>query len=584
MQGIIQEHEVSKALPFLRKIRGAEKAFIQISGLKTINELYDSAAHLHGFDFVAKLIENLQIELDVDLQDLKKIPENKPFVLVSNHPFGGLDGLILMYLLLPHRPDFKLMANFVLSRINPLSKQLIAVNPFDSTVSKQSSFTGIKEALMHLKAGNCLGVFPAGEVSTIQLNEKRLTDKKWSTSVARLIQKAEVEVIPIHFSGGNSNMFHAIGLLSEKARTVSLAKELTNKKNCRVTVRFGNAIKVSDIRSIKNKDELSRFLRAKTYLLGSDIKVNRFFKPLNVTSDKELPEKLVAPVPGHIIDQEFQKLAANKVKSQAEFDLYMVLAEDIPMAMQEIGRLREQTFREVGEGTLKATDIDEYDLYYHHLILYDREAKRIAGAYRLVNGKVLFEQLGKRGFYTHTLFKMKSPFAQVLSNSAELGRSFIVQDYQNKRLPLFMLWQGILDSVQKFGCRYVIGPVSISNNYTRKSQWLMVEFIKQNHFNETMANWVKPRNKFKLSRPPSEIKNMLSFAKSDMQLLDKIIKDIETSNQAVPVLVKKYIKQNAKMIAFNLDPAFNNTLDGLMVLDLNEMPTNSLMNLKKDLL
>lgn len=583
MQTIVQPQEIKKALPFLTKVPGAEKAFMHLSGLTAINDLFGSAAHLHGFDFVAKLIENLQIEVDIDEQDFVKIPENKPFVLVSNHPFGGLDGLILLYLLLPHRPDFKLMANFMLNRINPLKDQLIPVNPFNNEVNSKSSLAGIKESLIHLQNGNCLGIFPAGEVATIQLDEKRLTDKKWSSSIARLIQKAEIDVVPVHFSGSNSKLFHALGFFSDKARTMSLAKELINKKHSKVTVRIGNPIKSRDIKQFKSKEELSRFLRAKTYLLGSDIKVNTFFSSLKIIEEQELPLPIVGAVEPDIIHAELQLLPNKIITSQAEFDLYLLLAEDIPMTMQEIGRLREQTFRAAGEGTLKATDIDEYDLYYHHLVLYDRENRRIAGAYRMANGKDVYANQGKRGFYTHTLFKMKSPFSKVLSNCVELGRSFIVQDYQNKRLPLFLLWKGILSAVQQFDGRYLIGSVSISNTYTRKSQWLMVEFLKQNHFDKPMSSWVKPRKKFKIKRASSEIKVVLDFAKADMQLLDSIIRDIEASNQAVPVLVKKYIKQNAKMIAFNVDPSFNNTLDGLIVLDLHEIPANTISNLKADL-
>jgi hypothetical protein len=249
-----------------------------------------------------------------------------------------------------------------------------------------------------------------------------------------------------------------------------------------------------------------------------------------------------------------------------------------------LGRLRELTFREIGEGTNLKMDIDEFDLYYHQLVIWDNDAKKIVGAYRVGKGKDIIALYGKRGFYTHTLFKMKNGFLPILSESMELGRSFIVKEYQRKPLSLFMLWKGILYFLLKNPeYRYLIGPVSISNSFSKFTKDLIVTFVETNFFSQEYGSLIVPRKRFKVNREHMDDKVLfVNSAKNDFKRLDKFIRDIE-KELTTPVLLKKYISLNAKIIGFNTDPKFNNCLDGLILLDVYDVPLNTLQSLSKEL-
>jgi putative hemolysin len=235
----------------------------------------------------------------------------------------------------------------------------------------------------------------------------------------------------------------------------------------------------------------------------------------------------------------------------------------------------------VGEGTGLKLDLDEYDLYYKQLILWDNEQQKIAGGYRIGMGDYIIEHYGVKGFYTRSLFKMDKQLLPIFRQSAELGRSYIPREYQQKRLPLFLLWRGILAFLMRNQqCRYLFGPVSISNKYSNISKNLIIEFIKKNHFDESIAQFVKPRKKFKAEIKNLDIDILVESAADDIKLIDKYIQDFDPEMNGVPILLKKYLNQNAKIVGFNIDPKFSDALDGLMFLDLKEVPLDTLDGLK----
>ncbi|MBK9627272.1 MAG: GNAT family N-acetyltransferase [Flavobacteriales bacterium] len=250
--------------------------------------------------------------------------------------------------------------------------------------------------------------------------------------------------------------------------------------------------------------------------------------------------------------------------------------------LREIGRLREATFRAVGEGTNKSIDLDEFDLYYDHLFLWDREKKCLVGAYRIGDGKRIMARYGKRGFYTYTLFRMDRPMHRVLRRSFELGRSFISVDYQRQRLPLFMLWRGLLIHITANpDQQYLIGPVSISGTYSRFSRALIMEFVRQHHYDQDMAASVRPRNRFKIKPDKSDSEVLVQASMADLKKMDRLIAEVDPQETAMPVLLKKYLLLNARIIGFNRDPRFNDALDGLMVLDLQKLPERTIEDLRK---
>jgi putative hemolysin len=264
--------------------------------------------------------------------------------------------------------------------------------------------------------------------------------------------------------------------------------------------------------------------------------------------------------------------------------VFCVPSEKIPHTMKEIGRLREITYREVGEGTGKSLDIDNYDSYFEQLIFWDEVERRIVGGYRIGKGKKILEKLGIRGFYISSLFEINHGFSPVMEVSIELGRSYIIKDYQKKTHSLFLLWKGLLYLLLKNPeYRYLIGPVSISNEFLPISKALTAEFLQNNYFNPEFADYVKPMNGFQYRIPPSIDRNLfLKYVGKDLARLDRFIQDIDP-NFRLPVLLKKYLSVNAEVAGFNVDPKFSNCLDALMILDLLEIPNETIEALSKEI-
>jgi len=559
------------------------KLLMYILRLNKLNDLYSANCEKTGLEFINGLIDDLGIKFEFDEEELKRIPLDGSFISISNHPFGGIDGILLIKLLSDVRPDFKVMANFILQKIEPIKDCFLGVNPFENRKGAASSMGGIKEGLRHMSEGAPLGIFPAGEVSAYQSQSNNITDKQWQPSILKFIKKAEVPVVPIYFQGNNSLIFYLMGMIHPVLRTVKLPSELLNKKNKTIRIRIGNPISVKDQKGFSDINQYGRFLRAKTYMLGTAIEVKKFYENKPKLKKSKAVDVIPAVETG-LITKEIANLSEHLLFKSKKFSVYCAPSDQMPNVLNEIGRLREITFREVGEGTNQSIDLDEYDLYYHQLFIWDEENQKIVGAYRVGKGKEILNKYGLKGFYLHSLFKMKKAFQPVMSESIELGRSFIVKEYQRKPMPLFLLWKGIMYFLLKNpDCRYLVGPVSISNEYSNISKDLIIKFIMQSYFDYDMGQFIKSRNKFKVKVKGHDMDILLEAAKNDINKLDKLIGDFEVSNDKLPVLLKKYISLNAKIIGFNIDPNFNDCLDGLIVVDLFDVPVNMIESLTKEI-
>ena len=530
------------------------KLVMYILRLNKLDKLYAKVYDADPEAFLDSLIEALGVTIEIKDEDLQKIPASGPFITISNHPFGGLDSIILIKLLMKRRPDYKVMANFLLKKIEPIREYILGIEPVDGRgkVDKEA----VMAAIRHVKEGNPLGLFPAGDVSSYRVDSNHVEDREWDSSVLKLVKIAKVPVIPIYFKGSNSFLFYLLGLIHPMLRTVKLPSELLNKKNRVVKVRVGNPIDVATQASFHDFVQYGKFLRAKTYMLGSALEVRKFF----VKSQKAeaMVEDIVPEIDGEILKNEVAGIPDYLLFNMKNYAVYCAPSFKIPNVLNEIGRLRELTFRAVGEGTNRSIDLDEYDLYYYHLFIWDTEEGKIVGAYRVGKGKEVIDRYGIKGFYIHSLFKMKKGMLPVLYESIELGRSFITQAYQRKPLPLFLLWKGILYFLLKNPeYRYLIGPVTISGKYTTVSKELIMRFIKANYYDNELAAYVSPRSRYEVSSDDPGIQVMLDVAHKDISVLDKMIGDIEPSSDKLPVLLKKYISLNAKIIGFNIDPKFN---------------------------
>ncbi len=560
------------------------EALMQIFRYNKLNRVYSSAYDSDPVVFINSILDQLDIKYEVPEKDMENILSEGPFITVSNHPFGGIDALILLKIITSRRNDIKGMANFLLQKIDPLKEYVLPVNPFEMRKDVKSSFKGLKEGLNYLKEGHVVAIFPAGEVSTYQSESNIIIDREWQESALKFMKLAEVPVVPVYFHGTNSRWFHILGRIHPLLRTAKLASELFNKRHKIIRVRIGKPVTVREQAEFHDIARYGRYLRARTYSLGSTLEARYFFPNLRQRrSKRQVP--VADPVEKAMLRDEFNSVRqAHELFTSKNFSVLFAPTRVIPNIFREIGRLREITFRAVGEGTNRATDIDEYDFYYHHLVIWDIDTDSVVGAYRLGKGKEILSQYGIKGFYINSLFRISKAFEPYLHESIELGRSFIVPEYQRKPLSLFLLWKGLLSVLlTHVDYRYLIGPVSISNDFSVFSKSLIVEFIRNNHFDDDMARYIKPRKEFNPQFDPRfDSRIIIDNAENDISKVEKVVSDVD-GGYRIPVLLKKYLEVNAKIIGFNVDPDFNNCLDGLIVLDVYKFPVDFVRALSKDM-
>ncbi len=547
--------------------------------ISAINDIYNRHKHLSDLAFFTGLLDDLEIKFEIPEEDLKRIPKEGAFITVSNHPLGGIDGILLLKLLIEKRPDYKIIANFLLHRIEPMKPYVMPVNPFEGRKDAQSSLAGIKNAMTHIKAGFPLGIFPAGEVSTIK-DGKLVVDKPWEEGAIRLIQKSKVPIIPIYFHAKNSQLFYLLSKLNPTLRTAKLPSEVFSQKGRTIKVRIGKPISVADQEEYKSSEDFGNFIRKKTYMLANPY--HKDPKPLsNAAAALKIPKS-----PKEIVEQRNIDLMISEVDALREkggriiksknYEVFFAQRIDIPNLIFEIGRLREITFREVGEGTNESIDLDEFDNYYHHLFLWDDDTKVLAGAYRMGLGGPIYEKYGIQGFYVHTLFKFEPELYSMMENSIEMGRAFIIKEYQQKPMPLFLLWKGIVNITLRYPeYKYLLGGVSISNQFSNFSKSLMIEFMKSHYYDPYIAQYIHPKKEYKVKLKDADKDFVFDATQADMNKFDKVIDEIEPGALRMPVLIKKYVKQNARLVAFNVDPKFNNAVDGLMYIRVADIPEST---------
>lgn len=551
---------------------------LQSTRLSVINKEYEKRKDLSATDFIDSILKTFEIDFEIPDEDLRRIPKTGPFITISNHPLGGIDGMILMKLLLSKRKDYKVIANFLLERIEPLKPYIMPVNPFEDHKQVQSSVKGIKDAILHLRQGHALGIFPAGEVSTYR-DKRIIVDRPWDPAAIKLIQKANVPVIPIYFHAKNSTFFYRLASLSDVLRTAKLPSEMLSQKKRKIKVRIGNAITPQDIEEIPTTESLTAFLRRKTYMLANAFEKKPFFKgiPKNIKIPKP-PKKIVPETCNNLVLEEVEtcRNLDKRLLESKNYEVFLAKKEIIPNILKEIGRLREITFRAIGEGTNMSTDLDKFDDYYYHMFLWDNEANRIAGAYRMGMGNEIYEKHGINGFYLQDLFRFEPELHKMMSESIEMGRAFICKDYQQRPMPLFLLWKGIVHCTLRFPQhKYLIGGVSISNRFSNFSKSLMIEFMRSHYYDPYVAQYVRPKKEFKVKLKDGDKDFVFDETQADLNKFDKIIDEVEPGSLRLPVLIKKYIKQNAKVIAFNVDPLFNDAVDGLMYIRIADLPEST---------
>jgi putative hemolysin len=579
--GLVTAKEVAKAINTDKYgIFGTFSGWLLMKVLKisTLNEVYNRNKHLEDLDFLNAILDDLEIKFEIPEEDLKRLPKDGAYITISNHPLGGIDGILLLKLMLEREPNFKIIANFLLHRIVPLKKYIMPVNPFENHKDAKSSVLGIKETLRHLSDGKPLGMFPAGEVSTYK-EGKLMVDKTWEEGAIKVIRKAQVPVVPIYFHAKNSQLFYFLSKINDTLRTAKLPSELFSQKDRVIKVRIGKPISVNEQNEHTTLEDYSEFLRKKTYMLANPFEKETPFLPTPNLKLPKNPKTIVTGASQDNMNQEVNALRNTdcRLLQSKNYEVFFAEASKIPNILHEIGRLREITFREVGEGTNESIDLDKYDQYYHHMFLWDDEAKKIAGAYRMGLGSEIFPKYGIEGFYLNELFRFERELHDMMSKSIEMGRAFIVKEYQQKPMPLFLLWKGIVHTTLRYPeHKFLLGGVSISNQFSDFSKSLMIEFMKSNYYDPYVAQYIHPKKEYKVKLKDADKDFIFDEAESDLNKFDKIIDELEPGSLRLPVLIKKYIKQNARVVAFNVDPLFNNAVDGLMYIRIADIPESTM--------
>ena len=329
---------------------------LRIMGFRTINKLYSPSADLKNKEFTVDMLRRYNITTDVDENELNCIPKEGPFMLVCNHPFGSIEGIILYDVVANIRPDFKIMANFILSYIPNFQGVFFAVNPFENNKELGGgSVGGIKASLQQLNEGHGLGVFPAGEVARYH-GHSYPEDIDWSPSIAKIIQKTKVPVIPVYFDGNNSRKFYRLAKIYHLLGTVRLVKELLNKRNKKIIMKIGKPILPAEIAQYETPEALAAYLKNRSYALQANISTEAQHIRTRVSDPVDPPFR-----PSDIARELNAIREESLLFTTADFECYLADYDKIPHVMREIGRRREEAFRAVGEGTGKSIDTDEYD-------------------------------------------------------------------------------------------------------------------------------------------------------------------------------------------------------------------------------
>lgn len=561
---------------------------MRIAKINEVNQLYDKLKNKNGKDFFDSFVRERNLSYIAFEEDLAKVPKTGPFILVSNHPLGAIDGILMCKIISEIRPDFKVMGNFLLEKIKPMQPYVIPVNPFEGRKDAYNSSFGMRETLKHLQNGGCVGIFPAGEVSNKNNPYNEILDKEWEKTAIKLIKKAKVPVVPMYFHSKNSTLFYQVAKIHPSLQTLMLPAEMMNDREKPIRIRIGRPITVKAMDENETIEELGEFLKRKVYMMKSYYdKRNSLVQAINLknlsikfplTKEENIVQNIIDETPKEDILKDINKIKGTDklLFSNGNYDIYFTNYEEIPSIMREIGRQRELTFRAVGEGSNLPFDLDEYDKHYHHLFLWDNTAEKLVGAYRMALGKEVMKKYGIKGFYTSSLFEFDQELHPFFKKVIEMGRAYISQEYQQKPLPLFLLWRGIIHvCLRNPEHKFLMGGVSISNKFSEFSKSLMIEFMRSNYYDSAVAQYIKPQNDYKVKLRDRDKNLFFDEMESDLNKLDKIIDDLEPELR-LPVLIKKYIKQNAKVVAFNVDPNFNDAIDGLMYIRISDLPESTI--------
>ena len=532
----------------------------RVLALSTYRALYRNAQMTLDEPFESRALGALDIQADVSAADLDHIPCSGPVIVAANHPHGIVDGLILMSALRRVRPDIRVLTNQLLARIPELRDCCLFVDPFDAPSAEARNRSGLRAAHLWLRGGGALIVFPAGEVAHAR-RAGALADSAWKPAMSRLAMATGAPVIPAFIRGRNSQTFYAAGRVHPLLRTMLLPRELLKKRGCTIELRLGARLSPADW--VKNPVGFAGAVRSAVDQLAAKVRL----KPDTTGALTDATPVVSGFSRTDSIAIEVAALSnESRLVDTGLFQVFCVRAEQIPAALREIGRLRAITFRAVGEGSDRAIDLDRFDARYLHLFLWDNGKKQIVGAYRIGQTDRIVADAGVDGLYTRTLFRYDECLIRRMPAPAlELGRSFIRAEYQKNYNALLLLWKGIGRFIARHPeYRLLFGPVSISARYSDASQQMLMSFLQRNHFAAEFGGLVSALHTPRVAAAPETAVP----ASQSLDEVNRLVEQAEADGKGMPVLLRQYLKLNARLLGFNVDPAFGEALDALMLVDL----------------
>ena len=556
----------------------------RILELEKVNRVHHKYHDSVGPEFSAHVLDDIGIRYEIPPEQLDRIPREGGFITVSNHHYGAIDGMILSAVVGSRRPDYKILTTFLLSLIPSLKDGFIPVDNFSSGGAR--SISGIRAALGHIAGQHPLGLFPAGEVATWQKGknrtslgkEKVVEDIPWAENIIKLVRKSGFPVVPIYFEGGNSKSFHILGRIHPRLRTVRLIHEVFNKRGRVVQVRIGQPLTADEIARF-DVPTLGRYLRNRCYALEAQC------LPPVEHAVQAVPAPLAEPVPADRIREEMDGLDDRMLFEIGDYRAYLLQAADAPETMRELYRLREETFRAVGEGTGQPLDTDIYDAYYRQMVLWHVPNQEIVGAYRLGFGPEIMESHGGvSGFYSAALVRYGEKAAPLLAKSMELGRSFITGRYQREIQPLRLLLAGLAVAVLKCpDLTYYSGLVSISDDIPDFYKSLVVRYLEKSFPFPDAPRVATPTTPFTPDFLAVDPDGLLQIPDGKIDLLDRFLGTLSDGKVRLPVLVRKYFSCGARLVCFNVDPDFGSCLDALIVLRFSDFPKSTVNSILRGL-
>lgn len=530
--------------------------FKKVLHINEINNFLASKEDVTGIEFIDDVFEYLNFTFKISSSDIKNIHAEGRVIITANHPIGSLDSLALIKAISLVRKDIKIIANDILVKVENISELILPVE-IEKTSFQRQNINAISRALEEEKA---VIIFPAGEVS--RLKGLKIRDSKWNKSPIFLSNKLQAPILPVYIKTKNSFLFYALSVLNKRLSTILLSHELFNKRNKHLEIKIGNSIPAKTFNSNIKNSVYIKLLKKHVYLIGK--------KKSGVFATEK---NIIHPIDIKLIRKELRN-SKKLFETKDNKSIYLVEYNKSENVIKELSRLREITFRKVGEGTGNKNDIDKFDKHYNHLVVWNDDELEIVGAYRIGFGKLILDEYGIEGFYSATLFNFSDEFIMdILPYSIELGRSFIREKYWNS-YALEYLWQGIgaiVASNQEL--KYLFGPVSISEEFSEEAISWIITYLKK---------WYSPKQAYITAKNPFLLDDELlqyqtkvfdsHIRKSDFNILKTKLKSF---NLKYPVLYKHYTEtaedDGVKFKAFNVDTDFSNCVDGFLEIEIDKI-------------